>query len=544
MAERSAKSPFAPARALGSRRILLVSILLSGIVFLAFTVTSLQTTSATFDEPVYVVGGLASVTLHDFTMKDDAPPLVGALAGLGARAAGLTIPGSRLPFQESLGREYPYATSVLYGGAADADRVLFASRLAVLLPFGLLLLAAAGLWSRDLWGTPGAMLTLALTALSPNLIAFAGVVSADLPCAASMLAAAYLLWRGARRRSPSGLLIAGVALGLALLTKFTALLLLPVVPAVLLATSGREPGGGWVEAGAGWRGRVRAVAIRTGWVLLPAALLVVLAFGLPPQPGRYFANLGNVYRNVKGTGEYHWYLFGAFRESPIPYYYPVVLALKGSVPVIGMGIASVFFLRRRTAGLAGELALWLPALLLLAVASADAIPAGIRRVLPVLPVLTVSAGRLAPPAWRPWRWRSLPAAAAILWLAVTTSVAWPHYLAYFNEPAGGWRNGPRLLDDVNIDWGQDLKQLPAAMRAAGFESVRLFYFGTADPAWYRISAEPASLAQLGAREPGDYAISSHFVIRMREKGIDWPSRERPAGRAGTSILLYRIEEKH
>ena len=35
----------------------------------------------------------------------------------------------------------------------------------------------------------------------------------------------------------------------------------------------------------------------------------------------------------------------------------------------------------------------------------------------------------------------------------------PHYLAYFNELAGGPANGFKELVDSNLDWGQDLKNL-------------------------------------------------------------------------------------
>jgi len=35
----------------------------------------------------------------------------------------------------------------------------------------------------------------------------------------------------------------------------------------------------------------------------------------------------------------------------------------------------------------------------------------------------------------------------------------PHYLAFFNELAGGPGSGHRVLVDSNLDWGQDLKGL-------------------------------------------------------------------------------------
>ena len=43
----------------------------------------------------------------------------------------------------------------------------------------------------------------------------------------------------------------------------------------------------------------------------------------------------------------------------------------------------------------------------------------------------------------------------------------PHYLAYFNEPAGGPRDGYRRLVDSSLDWGQDLTGLSDWMERAG-----------------------------------------------------------------------------
>jgi hypothetical protein len=51
--------------------------------------------------------------------------------------------------------------------------------------------------------------------------------------------------------------------------------------------------------------------------------------------------------------------------------------------------------------------------------------------------------------------RSLIIIAALGTLASTLSV-YPHELAYFNELAGGPRNGHKHLLHSNLDWGQDL----------------------------------------------------------------------------------------
>ncbi len=510
-----------------------LSLLLAGVLlYLGLTITSMRRTSATFDEPVYIVGGLSFITLHDYAMKDDAPPLVPYLAGLGARAGGLSIPGGRLPFTDSYDNEYPYATAVLYAPGTPADRIVRSARLAVLLPFALLLLATVFLWSYELWGTAGAAVSVLLAALCPNLIAHGGIVSADFPCAATMLFASFMLWRSLRAPSTGRSIAAGFAVGLALATKFTGLLLLPCAVALLGIDAYRRTSG--IRAG------ILLFARRLLLLIAPAALVICLIYGLPPRPDLYIRNYQNLYRNVKGL-EYSWYLFGQFHKTRIPYYYPAVLAVKASIPLLLLGLGSLALLKRRNAGWKGELALFLPAVLLLLASSQDVISAGIRRILPVLPVLAVSAGRWAPVAWNAGRKRLL-LLLPVAWLAIASFLAWPHYISYFNEAAGGSRNGARLLDDSNLDWGQDLLELPGAMQRLGMPSVRLFYHGSADPKWYHIPVEPATLQQLARREPGDYAISQHLVIRMRTVGITWPSLEKPAGRAGTSILLFRVRK--
>jgi hypothetical protein len=72
-----------------------------------------------------------------------------------------------------------------------------------------------------------------------------------------------------------------------------------------------------------------------------------------------------------------------------------VLALNTSLPLLLLGSVGTFFsLRRRSAGQALA-CLLLPPALLLAAASQDAVSAGLRRVLAVLPVLAVLGGSVA-----------------------------------------------------------------------------------------------------------------------------------------------------
>jgi hypothetical protein len=92
----------------------------------------------------------------------------------------------------------------------------------------------------------------------------------------------------------------------------------------------------------------------------------------------------------------------------------------------------------------------------------------------------------------------------------------PHYLAYFNQIAGGPAGGWRHLVDSSLDWGQDLPGLKAWLDVhASGERVYLSYFGNGSPRWEGIRATELPML-LGAAqrrpwhalEPGIYAISA------------------------------------
>ena len=75
------------------------------------------------------------------------------------------------------------------------------------------------------------------------------------------------------------------------------------------------------------------------------------------------------------------------------------------------------------------------------------------------------------------------------WSAVSTALAYPDYLAFFNGFAGGTSGAYRHLVDSSLDWGQDLPALKDYLeRTPGLDPVRVAYFGTASPEAYRVPA--------------------------------------------------------
>jgi uncharacterized membrane protein (GlpM family) len=116
---------------------------------------------------------------------------------------------------------------------------------------------------------------------------------------------------------------------------------------------------------------------------------------------------------------------------------------------------------------------------------------GQRHLMPIYPVLFILAGALGPWLARPLGWRGFVVAGLIAWHVGESASVAPHYLAYFNELAGGPSGGSQHLVDSSLDWGQDLPGLKAwldANRLPG-EDAYLAYAGTGEPRYYRIPAK-------------------------------------------------------
>jgi hypothetical protein len=117
---------------------------------------------------------------------------------------------------------------------------------------------------------------------------------------------------------------------------------------------------------------------------------------------------------------------------------------------------------------------------------------------------------------------------------------YPHYLAYFNEFIGGPNNGYRYLVDSNLDWGQDLKLLKEYLDKNNIGEIKLAYFGTAEPDYYKINYQ-----RLEPFRPYlDWiAISATYLqgVHTVKGGYDWLKKYEPVSKIGHSIFIYNIK---
>jgi predicted membrane-bound mannosyltransferase len=96
------------------------------------------------------------------------------------------------------------------------------------------LIVLIGWWAYRLWGSRAALLAMTLACFEPNLVAHSSLVTTDVGVALFIFLAVYLLWEYLRRPRWWLLVVTGLSTGLALVAKFSALLLVPIIGLIVL----------------------------------------------------------------------------------------------------------------------------------------------------------------------------------------------------------------------------------------------------------------------------------------------------------------------
>lgn len=443
----------------------------------------------------------------------------------------------------------------LIGSRAD-DWVLDSARLSML-PFGLGIVLVVALWARRLYGDAGLLAALPLAALSPNLIAHARLITIDTALAFFSVLTLFLLSRAGALETRRRRLGFGVVLGLFLLTKYTAVLLVAIFFVVdLLVETGHAPGPGGRGRAACSRavawlrcGLVAFLVMWVGYQLDVGALRSAGAPSLPVPMPAYFD--GVLYQLAESRKDHDFFFLGSHSTTGWWYFYPVAFAIKLPLGTLSLLVALAgLWLWRRRAPVREELYLLLPFAGFLAYMSFfNTIHNGIRYLLPVFPLLLVLAGKLPQLIGRAPLAQLFPAAGALV-TAVGVLTAWPDYIPYVNVLFGGPSRAYELLGDSNVDWGQDLEQLARYMREHDVDRVSLAYFGTADPAHYGIDYEylpsPNSALRRTARSATGEAPSLVALSVYQYQGVAFPDKDfyreyrrtEPVAQIGHSILMF------
>ena len=492
-------------------------------VFLGLTWSSLQKKSVTFDEFAHLPAGLSYLRTGDFRLEAFNSPLIRLLAALPL----VNDETVNLPLERGwqIRNHWNFGYEFMSANAESYHRIFLRAR-AVILGLGALCIAVAWLWTRRLWGRLSALAAAALLAFDPNFMAHSRLVTGDVGAALTTLLAVIACWAFLTRLTWPRALAAGLALGAALLSKFSSLALLAVPPVLALATLPDQKkinrAGlvlqllvvylfAWITICSffKWEGVGRPLETYTFKSRAFINLSSRMPYGLPfPLPARLVEGMdATSLFNEKAVQNY---LMGKTYAGGRPDYFLAAFLLKtplSTIVLIGIGLASLFcgrLKKRREKWL-----LLVPPLIIIAFVSlASHYNIGVRYLLPAFPFLFIIAAAPLAEAQKPRLAVKIVIFALVASSAIASFRVHPHYLAYFNLAAGGPERGHLLLADSNLDWGQDLIGLKDYMDERGLDSICLVYFGRVDPVVYGIEHEVTEHPE----QCEVFAVSTQFLL--------------------------------
>jgi tetratricopeptide (TPR) repeat protein len=545
-------------------------------VFVTSAVVSLRQKSATWDEPIHLTAGYVALTQFDYRLEPTHPPFLRMWAALPLLAmSGVRADSSQIPTEpaERLSAGYGFAYRFLYQNH-DADRLLYSARY-MSVAWGVLLGVLIFLWAREWLGFAAATVALAFYTFEPNIAAHSRLVTTDAGVSCFIFGAVYCLWRTCRKPTASSVAGAALFTTLAVVSKFSAILLGPIVLLLLAAA-------------AVLRAPIR-LRVAAGLVVLLAVCSVAgiwavygFRFAAAPQDGLLLEQhfpvirerapvLANVTAWVdqnrllpnaftqgfllsQATSNLSAYLAGNISNQGWWYYFPVAFLVKTPSALILLFLTGIVLLVARRFGTLEAAFVAIPIVVYSGFAIASGINIGLRHILPVYPFVVLIAAAAAKELLR-WHRRAGRVVLASLMAFWFLTFAWvyPHTLTFFNVFAGGPGNGLTYLADSNLDWGQDLKSLKTWMDEKKLGHLNLSYFGTASPEYYNIACTHLPGAPFFASEavakpvlPGYVAISATNL-----SGVYLPPEwrlfysgflnETPVATIGNSIRVYWVE---
>jgi len=432
----------------------------------------------------------------------------------------------------------------------------------------LLLAAIICRWAKDLWGKVAAPLALLILTFDPTLLAHGRLATNDVGVTALGTLSLYLTWRWSNKPDYEYVLLAGVSLGLTLLSKGSGVL--------------------WAAAGCGamlWQilwppARSRHSTNHQNASYLPGKFILLMhvtmtgmialcivwtMYGfeigtlpaLPAIPVPAPTHWQSIFFQVVETGNRTAFALGRTTQGNWWWYFPIAFLLKNPLPfLIGILLSCYIWLRypslrRRLYSLSIFTGLYTT------VAIVQGPNIGYRHLFPLHPslylLLTGALFKFFPTAakFRPNRYFFSLASLGVLfgWYIGGTLHAYPDEIAFFNEGIGGLDNGWRYLDNSNTDWRQGWK----ALKTWQEEHDILFYYpdktGYTDLDDYGIQSIPLPEVPLTPERlrypqlyfyplPGKHIIS---VNRLRKNQSAWFRYRQPQAIIAHTLFFYDVK---
>ena len=331
----------------------------------------------TMDELAHTGAGYSYIVKQDMRLNPEHPPLLKDLAGLSVWLGSkitqtkINFPDQIEAWQEEKNGQWDFGRQFLFHSGNDADKIILWARLPMILIM-ILLGFYVFKWTRERYGDKASLIALFLYSLSPTFLAHGRLVTTDVGAAAAFFIATYYLIKWLENQNWKNMIIAGLVFGLALLTKFSLVLLIPYFGVITIL---------WMIINKKWKPILGLILIGIIAMILVYPLYVFHVWNLPMEKqvsdaNHYLATYGNrlfadpiLWMNTKtllrpygqfftgllmviqrASGGNTAYFMGEISNVAWPLYFPIVFLIKVPLALLVLTLIafiSVSFPRKR-----------------------------------------------------------------------------------------------------------------------------------------------------------------------------------------------------
>ncbi len=511
------------------------------------------------DELAHLPAGYSYLTQKDMRLNPEHPPLIKDLAAIPLLfIKDIKFPADSKAWTTDLNGQWDFGRELLFRNGNPADKMIFAGRIPMIL-LSIFLGFFIFKWTKELFGNKASLLALFLFSFSPTLLAHGRLVTTDVGAALGVVLATYYFLKSLSFPTLKNAIIAGLTLGLALLLKFSAILLIPFFGILLIV---------WIIKNKKfWVYSLKfIITLFVGFFLIWPVYLYH-TWNYPPEKqisdnqdyikntadifkkpiifmaetpvlrpyAQYFSGLSMIFQRVAGGNT--TYFMGEINNQAWKEYFPIVYAVKEPLAFLVLGLLAIIYGLSKIRKISFTIFSFLLFIAIYWLVSIKGnLNIGIRHLLPVFPftIILVSAAAI--------RLKRVILASLIIWQIISVISIYPSFLAYFNELAGGPDKGKNYVVDSNLDWGQDLKRLVQWADKNKIDKVYLDYFGGADPSYYLKEKFAPWWGDRKKEElpSGSYlAVSASFL--QGNQSYNWLKDYTPVAIIGHSIFVYKID---
>ncbi len=509
---------------------------------LVICLIGVNTNSLTFDEKAHIPAGYTYLKYQDYRINPEHPPLIKSASSLPLLFKNINFPEDSENWQQKQEApkwwvQFDLGDELIYQSNNNPRDIIIWSRIPMvlmLLVLGLFLFK----WAREIGGNKTALMTLILFSFSPTLIAHGQLVTTDVGAALGAVIAIYFWLKFLKKPDVKNVILASIFFGLGLLFKFSLALLIPFFIIITVVYSILKHPNNKIKSLLKYIG----LSLAIGVIAVCAVIWPIYAIhnynypienqirdtqtDLAPNPTPFLRDI--VYDMTEINGVRHLaqyfrgllmatqrtgfgntvYFLGDISAEGWWYYFPVIYLLKEPlalhvltllIPLLLIIFAikrkkRIKYLLRSIPRYVSNNFTIFSCLVFIAIYWAAAIVGnlniGARHLIPTLPFLYLIISDLLRRILIKINSEKIKKQLVIvfsgcfLWYVISSISAFPNYIPYYNELAGGSKIGYIHAVDSNYDWGQDFYKLLYFVDNNNIDKIHLDYFGGENPEYW------------------------------------------------------------